>query len=43
MLDLYKDFWQNIKIGSQQAITSDSEKRKLLGGIYRRLFITGVG
>lgn len=30
MLDLYKDFWQNIKIGSQQAITSDSEKKKIL-------------
>ena len=30
MLDLYKNFWQNIKIDTQQAITSDSEKKNIL-------------
>ena len=30
MLDLYKDFWQNIKISGQKAITSDVEKRNIL-------------
>jgi hypothetical protein len=30
MLDLYKDFWQNIKINDKHAITSDVEKRNIL-------------
>ena len=30
MLDLYKDFWRDIKIGSQHAIISDSEKKTIL-------------
>jgi hypothetical protein len=30
MLELYKNFWQNIKIGSQQPITSDIEKNNIL-------------
>jgi hypothetical protein len=30
MLDLYKDFWQDIKIGSQRPIISESEKKTIL-------------
>jgi hypothetical protein len=30
MLDLYKDFWQNIKIGSHYPITSDSKKKMII-------------
>jgi len=30
MLDLYKDFWQNIKISSQKDITSDSDRKTIL-------------
>jgi hypothetical protein len=30
MLDLYKDFWQNIKISDKYAITSESEKKNIL-------------
>ena len=30
MLDLYKDFWRDIKIESQQAITNESEKKNIL-------------
>jgi hypothetical protein len=30
MLDLYKDFWQNIKINSQHSINSEKEKKIIL-------------
>jgi len=40
MLELYKDFWQNIKIGSQQAITSDSEKKKIIGRYLSSPFLS---
>ena len=40
MLDLYKDFWQNIKIGSQQAITSDSERKTILGRYLSSPFLS---
>ena len=40
MLDLYKDFWQNIKIGSQLAITSDSEKKKIIGRYLSSPFLS---
>jgi hypothetical protein len=30
MLDLYKDFWENIKINEQRAITSELEKNMIL-------------
>ena len=40
MLDLYKDFWKNIKIGSQQAITSDSEKKKIIGRYLSSPFLS---
>ena len=30
MLDLYKDFWRDIKISAQRAITSEAEKKTIL-------------
>ena len=40
MLDLYKDFWQNIKIGSQRPIISYSEKRNILGRYLSSPFLS---
>ena len=40
MLDLYKDFWQNIKISGQQEITSDREKKKIIGRYLSSPFLS---
>ena len=29
MLDLYKNYWQNIKISSQEIITNEQEKKRI--------------
>jgi hypothetical protein len=40
MLDLYKDFWQNIKISDKYAITSESEKKNILGRYLSSPFLS---
>lgn len=40
MLDLYKDFWQNIKISDKYAITNDSEKKNILGRYLSSPFLS---
>jgi hypothetical protein len=40
MLDLYKDFWQNIKISSKQTITSEIDKNMILNRYLSSPFLS---
>jgi hypothetical protein len=42
MLDLYKDFWQNIRISAQNAITSDIDKKTILERYLSSPFISPI-
>ena len=42
MLDLYKDFWQNVKITSQHSINSDTDKKMILKRYLSSPFLSPV-
>ena len=40
MLDLYKNYWQNIKISSQEIITNEQEKKRIFQNYLSSPFIS---